>query len=489
MRYSIVVPTIGRACLADCLTALARARGEAPEEIVIVDDRPGDGPAITLPSGIDARIIRSGGSGPAVARNLGWRSTSAPWVAFLDDDVRVTRTWREDLRRDLKNAATETGGVQGRITVPLPGDRRPTDWERGTAGLADAWWITADIAYRRDALVETGGFDERFPRAFREDADLALRVMDAGWTLSRGERRTVHPIRAASRWASVWAQAGNADDALMRAVHGSGWERRAKADPGRRRRHLLISAAGALAAGMMAAGRPRVGAVSGAVALAGVAEFATARIAPGPRTAAEVATMTVTSAVIPPLATWHWLRGLASTRHARPWPGTAKVILFDRDGTLIRDVPYNGDPDRVTPMPGASDAVRLARAAGLSVGVVTNQSGVARGLITEDQVEQVNRRVEELLGPFDTWQVCPHKAGCGCRKPAPGLVTDAADALGVRPEECVVIGDIGSDVAAARAAGARSVLVPTPQTRYEDRRGARVAVSLTDAVRFAAGAV
>jgi HAD superfamily hydrolase (TIGR01662 family) len=162
-------------------------------------------------------------------------------------------------------------------------------------------------------------------------------------------------------------------------------------------------------------------------------------------------------------------------------------VLFDRDGTLIHDVPYNGDPDKVDPMPEAAEALRLARQAGLRTGVVSNQSGIARGLITQDQVEDVNKRVEELLGPFDTWQVCPHTGGCGCRKPAPGLVTEAAKALGVRPEDCVVIGDIGSDVGAARAAGARSVLLPTAATLKSELRGARVATSLTDAVRFALG--
>jgi HAD superfamily hydrolase (TIGR01662 family) len=489
MSYAVVIPTIGRPCLADCLDALDGSRGEPPEEIVIVDDRPGDGPPLPVPRGIDARVVRSGGRGPAAARNAGWTVTTAPWVAFLDDDVRVTATWRDDLERDLKSASPETGGVQGRIRVPLPRDRRPTDWERGTAGLADAWWITADMAYRRDALVETGGFDERFPRAFREDADLALRVMDAGWTLTRGERSTLHPVRAASRWASLKAQAGNADDALMRAVHGPHWESRAKAGRGRRRRHLLITGAGVLAAGLTAARRPRAGAVAGAAALAGIAEFAAARIAPGPRSRDEIMTMVATSALIPPLATWHWLRGLAATRDAYPWPGPAKAVLFDRDGTLVRDVPYNGDPDLVAAMPGAADAVRLAREAGLRVGVVTNQSGVARGLIGREQVDRVNRRVDELLGPFDTWQVCPHADGCRCRKPAPGLVQDAARALGVRPADCVVIGDIGSDLAAARAAGARSVLVPTPQTRSSELLGARVAASLGDAVRFALGDV
>jgi HAD superfamily hydrolase (TIGR01662 family) len=483
MTYSVVIPTIGRPCLADCLDALVRAPGEAPSEIVIVDDRPGGGPPIDSP----ARVVRCGGRGPAAARNIGWRETTAPWVVFLDDDVRVTEAWRDDLRRDLKNVARETGGIQGRIIVPLPGDRRPTDWERGTAGLADAWWVTADMAYRRDTLVETGGFDERFPRAFREDADLALRAMDAGWTLVKGGRRTVHPVRAASRWASLGAQAGNADDALMRTVHGPGWQRRAKADPGLRARHLAITSAGLVGAGLAAVRRPGIGALAGAAALAGVAEFAAARIAPGPRTYDEIVTMAVTSALIPPLASWHWLRGMVASRHARPWPGPAKAVLFDRDGTLVRDMPYNADPDLVTPMPGAAEAVRLARAAGLCVGVVTNQSGIARGLITEDRLDRVDRRIRELLGPFDTWQVCPHQGGCPCRKPAPGLVISAAEALGVRPEDCVVIGDIGSDLAAARTAGARSVLVPTPQTRDEERRGARVAASLIDAVRFALG--
>ena len=483
MRYAVVIPTVGRACLADCLAALGSSSGEGPEEIVVVDDRPGGGPALDVPG----RGVRTGGRGPAAARNAGWRATAAPWVVFLDDDVRVTATWREDLRRDLRSASPETGGVQGRVVVPLPDHRRPTDWERGTAGLAEAWWITADMAYRRDVLVETGGFDERFPRAFREDADLALRAVEAGWVLTTGERRTVHPVRVASRWTGLRAQTGNADDALMRAVHGPGWHTRARADPGRRGRHLAITAAGALAAGLALTGHRRAAALAGVAALAGIAEFAAARIAPGPRTRDEVLTMAVTSVLIPPLASWHWVRGLATTRHARAWPGPAKAVLFDRDGTLIRDVAYNGAPDKVVPMAGAAEAVRLARTAGLRTGVVSNQSGVARGLLTEDQVQHVNKRVEELLGPFGTWQVCPHEDGCSCRKPAPGLVVEAARALGVRPEECVVIGDIGADLEAARAAGARSVLVPAADTPAGEPRGARVAVSLIDAVRFALG--
>jgi D-glycero-D-manno-heptose 1,7-bisphosphate phosphatase len=146
------------------------------------------------------------------------------------------------------------------------------------------------------------------------------------------------------------------------------------------------------------------------------------------------------------------------------------AVLFDRDGTLVRDVPYNGDPRLVEPMPGAVAAVRHLRAHGVRVGVVTNQSGVARGLLDQADVDRVNRRVDELLGPFDGWFVCPHGPddGCDCRKPRPGLILAAARALGVPVRRCAVIGDIGADVQAAAAAGARSVLVPTPRTRPEE---------------------
>jgi D-glycero-D-manno-heptose 1,7-bisphosphate phosphatase len=146
------------------------------------------------------------------------------------------------------------------------------------------------------------------------------------------------------------------------------------------------------------------------------------------------------------------------------------AVLFDRDGTLVVDVPYNGDPGRVALMPGARRAVELVRDRGIAVGVVTNQSGVARGLLTMDEVLAVNRRVEQLLGPFHTWQVCPHGQydGCPCRKPEPGLVLAASAALGVPTNRITVIGDIGSDVAAGLAANARAILVPTAKTRREE---------------------
>ncbi len=167
-----------------------------------------------------------------------------------------------------------------------------------------------------------------------------------------------------------------------------------------------------------------------------------------------------------------------------------RAVLFDRDGTLVEDVPYNGDPELVRPMPTAAAAIARARAAGARIGVVSNQSGVARGLLTPQQVEAVNARVDQLLGPFDVWCWCPHgpEDGCACRKPAPGLVLQACERLSVSPSEAVVIGDIGADIGAAAAAGARAVLVPTVVTREEEVAEApEVAADLDAAVRVALG--
>ena len=208
--------------------------------------------------------------------------------------------------------------------------------------------------------------------------------------------------------------------------------------------------------------------------------------------------MAATSVLLPPVASWHWLAGsvrlpwlLADTGRA-PRPGRAapKAVLFDRDGTLVADVPYNGDPERVVVMPGAREAVGRLRAAGVPTAVVSNQSGVARGYLRVEQVEAVNRRVEELLGPLGPWMVCLHGPGdgCRCRKPGPGLIEAAAGALGVDARDCVVIGDIGADVEAARAAGARAVLVPTAVTREAEVATApEVAADLVAAVELLLG--
>jgi D-glycero-D-manno-heptose 1,7-bisphosphate phosphatase len=140
-------------------------------------------------------------------------------------------------------------------------------------------------------------------------------------------------------------------------------------------------------------------------------------------------------------------------------------VIFDRDGTIVFDVPYNGDPASVQPVPGVQTMLAQLRAANIPIGIVSNQSGVARGMITTEQVDAVNRRIDELLGPFQAWIYCPHGPddGCDCRKPKPKMIVDAARIMGVNPACCIIIGDKGSDVEAARNAGAQAIFIDDPR--------------------------
>jgi cellulose synthase/poly-beta-1,6-N-acetylglucosamine synthase-like glycosyltransferase len=315
-EYDVVIPTVARPSLSVLLTALARGEGPLPGAVIVVDDRP---PAARRAlqgrdlGDLSGRVMVVDGlaRGPAAARNTGWRRSRSAWVAFLDDDVVPPRDWRARLAEDLTALPRAVGGSQGRISVPRPFGRPSTDWERNVAALEGARWATADMAYRREALERVGGFDERFPRAYREDADLALRVRRAGYALETGRRRVTHPVRPADPWVSLRMQEGNADDARMLLLHGRRWREFADAPRGRRPWHLAITASAAVALVSLAAQRPRLAAVSGLAWLGGTAELAWRRIAEGPKGPPEIVTMAVTSVAIPPLATFHWFRGLA----------------------------------------------------------------------------------------------------------------------------------------------------------------------------------
>jgi hypothetical protein len=295
----VVVPAARAELVERLLGALREAWRPGLRDVVVAWDGAGEPPAFD-----GARVVRTGGGrGPAAARNAGWRASDAEWIAFLDDDVLPPADWGERLVADLSALPPGAAGVMGRVEVPLPADRAPTDWERNVARLADTPGIvTADCAVRRAALEAIGGFDERFPRAYREDTDLELRLRAAGWTVERGARRIVHPVRDAGPLVSLGLQRGNADDVLFWALHGGAGHVsfRTKA------RYALVVAAGLAGVAGSRAGR--------LVWLAETLRFAARRAAPGPRTPGELAGLAVTSAAIPPLALWHTAAGLVTHR-------------------------------------------------------------------------------------------------------------------------------------------------------------------------------
>jgi D-glycero-D-manno-heptose 1,7-bisphosphate phosphatase len=158
-------------------------------------------------------------------------------------------------------------------------------------------------------------------------------------------------------------------------------------------------------------------------------------------------------------------------------PPPRRAAFIDRDGVIIEDRGYAFEPGDCVLLPGAAAALRALKSAGFLLVVVTNQSGIARGLYTEEQYQSFTARLRELLGAqgvrLDAVEHCPHlpdatvaryRRDCDCRKPRPGMLLRAISALGIDPVASLLVGDRATDLAAGRAAGiGRCLLVRSGQ--------------------------
>ena len=163
------------------------------------------------------------------------------------------------------------------------------------------------------------------------------------------------------------------------------------------------------------------------------------------------------------------------------------AVFFDRDGTLISDTGYLSCPNEVELLPGAIALLRGLRSAGFLLVVVSNQSGVGRGLITEEQARSVDHRFRAILAEYgfalDGVYYCPHApdAECDCRKPKPGLLLRAAAELRIDLKRSYIVGDKLSDVEAGAAVGCRSILLIQGQ-QFAEARGQWMTVKELPAV-------
>ena len=174
--------------------------------------------------------------------------------------------------------------------------------------------------------------------------------------------------------------------------------------------------------------------------------------------------------------------------------GQRRFIVLDRDGTIIEEREYLSQPEQVALIPGAAAALRDLRRMGFGLVVITNQSGISRGLFDHGQLGRIHKRLEQLLESegvhLDGIYVCPHtpEDDCGCRKPKLDLLRKAAAELGFNPERSIVIGDKACDIEMGRMAGAKTFLVRTGYgAQLENKVGADYVVDDLAAAAHAVG--
>ena len=164
----------------------------------------------------------------------------------------------------------------------------------------------------------------------------------------------------------------------------------------------------------------------------------------------------------------------------------AAAVFLDRDGTLMRDVDYCGQPENVHVLEGAAEALQRLKKAGYKLFVITNQSGIGRGYFNEQQYREVEAELARQIGDklIDETYYCPHlpQDKCNCRKPSPQMVVRAANEHNIDVTRSYFIGDKRSDIECGRNAGAKTILVRTGYGKETDRGIADfVAENLTEA--------
>ncbi len=166
---------------------------------------------------------------------------------------------------------------------------------------------------------------------------------------------------------------------------------------------------------------------------------------------------------------------------------TGRAVFVDKDGTLVVNVPYNVDPERIALTPRAGEGLERIAREGYELILVSNQPGAAMGLFREEALKSVEAHLRKTLPALDGFYYCPHlpASGCGCRKPEPGLLERAARERGVDLAASWMIGDILDDIEAGRRAGCRTILLDvgneTGWRLSEARRPHHVAADLAEA--------
>ncbi|MCE6989726.1 glycosyltransferase family 2 protein [Dyadobacter sp. CY323] len=315
VKISVIIPTYRRpALLQKCLEAIvAQTYPTGLFEVIVVSDGP-DAETQALMAQITKRdpamhlTFQSAPErrGPAAVRNIGWRKSSGELVVFTDDDCIPSIHWLEEYWQAYKQAGRVDVAFTGKVEVPVPD--RPTDYEKNVAHLATAEFITANCACTRLALELTGGFDEDFPTAWREDSDLHFKLLKKRVPIIHADRAVVcHPVRKAFWGVSISDQRKSMFNALLFKKHPGFYRQKIHAAPVWSYYVIILSSIVALIAWI--AGADSVFAAAGIVWLASIAWFIARRLRGTNESLSHRLEMVITSLLIPYLSVYWTLRG------------------------------------------------------------------------------------------------------------------------------------------------------------------------------------
>ncbi|MGV3600847.1 MAG: glycosyltransferase family 2 protein [Dyadobacter fermentans] len=315
VNISVVIPTYKRpGLLRKCLDALRDQTYWCTfYEVIVVSDGPDPETEALV-----ARVIREqpdfallflhlpAKKGPAAARNHGWKNSSGELVVFTDDDCIPDPFWLEEYSEAYRAQAERFVGFTGKVIVPI--SEKPTDYEKNVAHLATAEFITANCACSRAALELTGGFDEDFPIAWREDSDLEFKLLEKQIPIVHVPDAAIcHPVREARWGVSVAEQRKSMFNALLFKKHPQFYRR--KIAPGPVWNYYVIILATVVCVAALAAGNPAIALGAAAVWLAAVASFVIRRMRGTSDSLSHRLEMIFTSLVIPYLSVYWTLRG------------------------------------------------------------------------------------------------------------------------------------------------------------------------------------
>ena len=309
IKISVVIPTYRRPyLLRRCLQALDEQElsKEAYEVIVVSDGPDGETKSVVTEfmgqsaTFIHLQLLQKGG--PAAARNLGWQSASAPLIAFTDDDTLPGKDWLQQILNVYRGE--KELAYSGRVVVPQSAS--PTDYEKNTAGLETADFVTANCCCTKSALQKVGGFDERFSMAWREDSDLHFKLLLNNIPVIKLPRAVVvHPVRKAAWGISLKEQKKGLFDALLYKKYPQFYRTNIQTSPSWN--YYITLSVVALCVLALLRHQPWLFRIAFITWFLLLMQFSYKRLKQTSKTFGHIAEMVITSAVIPFLSLyWHW---------------------------------------------------------------------------------------------------------------------------------------------------------------------------------------